>query len=97
MKIKKQTLRKCSVTGNSYPKNELIRFAKDKNNQIKFDPDHKLGGRGGYCKNNAETIEIFFKKKLLNKAFRTNIENKVHEEMKEEVSAWLKNKQENQI
>ncbi|TPE57749.1 YlxR family protein [[Mycoplasma] falconis] len=82
--------RKSIVDGQIYPINQLLRFTKNKLGQIQFDPELKLPGRGAYVLNNEEQIEILFKKKLLNRAFRQNIDIEIYESLKEEVKLWIK-------
>ncbi|MBN4089455.1 YlxR family protein [Mycoplasma enhydrae] len=95
MKIDKKYSRKSIVDNKIYPVQELIRFAKIENS-IYFDPDIKLGGRGTYCLNSNEQIEILFKKRLLNKAFKQNINNEVYDKLRKEVSIWQNQKTQNE-
>ncbi|MGX9339234.1 YlxR family protein [Mycoplasma sp. 332] len=88
MKIDKKYSRKSIVDGKIYPIKNLVRFAKI-NNEFYFDPNIELGGRGTYCLDNEEQIETLFKKHLLNKAFRQNIDDCIYKKLWNEVNIWL--------
>lgn len=86
--------RKCIVTNLIKPTSELYRFTKYQNN-ITFDPLHKAPGRGAYVSKNETELEILFTRKLLNRAFRSNISNEVYNKLKEDVRQYgEKNKKE---
>ncbi|MBU4691030.1 YlxR family protein [Mycoplasma zalophi] len=88
--------RKNCVNGLTYHQDKMIRFAKI-NKNIYFDPQHKLGGRGSWCLNDQNNIDIFFKRRLLNKAFKMNIDAETYKKLEEEVRIWQKNQIESQI
>ncbi|WP_412031776.1 YlxR family protein [Metamycoplasma buccale] len=90
MKIDKKYFRKSISDNNVYPINLLVRFAKDKEGSIIFDPDGVKLGRGAYCLKNQEDLEMVFKKRLLNKAFKQNISPSIYEYLWNEVLTWLK-------
>ncbi|WP_040545027.1 YlxR family protein [Metamycoplasma alkalescens] len=96
MKIDKKYTRKSIVDGKIYPIQKLVRFAKI-NNEFYFDPDIELKGRGTYCLDNLEQINILFKKHLLNKAFRQNIDQEIYEKLWKEVEIWLNKKTTNEL
>lgn len=79
--------RKCIVSGQICPVEQLIRFALFKDGTIKVEKATKLGGRGAYCKNEPEIIEQLFKRKLLNRAFKRNINPNIYEALKQEVAS----------
>ncbi|MGX9340590.1 YlxR family protein [Mycoplasma sp. 128] len=96
--MKKDTvLRKNCVDNKVYSANSMLRFAKFKDNTFHFDPEHKLGGRGGYCLNDEQTINTMFSRKYLNRAFRMNIQQEIYKQLEEEVKIWLAKQKENQI
>ena len=82
--------RKCIVTNQILPVDQLIRFVKTKDGLIKVEKKTILLGRGAYCLNNLESINELFKKKLLNRSFKTNISNEVYEKLKKEVEDYVK-------
>ena len=80
MHIKQQ--RKCVACRECKQQNEMLRIAKVNNNFL-IDENFKLGGRGAYvCKNN-QCVSLTLKKKMLNKAFKMNIDASVYEALGE--------------
>lgn len=67
----------CRQVGNQ---NDLIRIAKI-DGEFVLDKLHKLGGRGAYICNNSNCLNIVIKKHLLNKAFKTNVNSSIYEEL----------------
>ncbi|MBN0919585.1 YlxR family protein [[Mycoplasma] gypis] len=94
---KDNILRKNFIDGKIYSANKMIRFARLKNGMIVFDPLQNQGGRGAYCLDSEEHIEKCFQKKLLSRAFKTNVNQEIHNKLEKEVLEWLKNRKENQI
>lgn len=80
MHIKQE--RKCVSCRNSFNQNTLLRIAKI-NNEFILDENHKLGGRGAYICKNKECIDLAIKKRLLNRAFKQNIENSIYDKLGE--------------
>lgn len=98
MKTDKKYSRKSIVDSQIYDVNLMVRFAKNKDNEISFDPYLEKPGRGAYCLNNVEQIDTVFKKKLLNRAFRQNISLDVYDSIRKEVEEWVnKTIKENQM
>ena len=78
MHIKQE--RKCVACRENKQQNEMLRLARI-NSCYMFDDKNNTGGRGAYvCKNN-ECIRNTIKKKLFNRAFRTNLDSKIYEEL----------------
>lgn len=99
MKIYK---RRCIIAREQFPVNELIRFVMTQNKEIKIDflnTKTKIPGRGAYVENKEEKIRQVLEKKLLNRAFKTNIINKeVYQKLSAQMELeWQKKKKENQI
>lgn len=80
MHIKQE--RKCVSCRNCFNQKTLIRIAKI-NNEFILDENHKLGGRGAYICKNKECIDLAIKKRLLNRAFKQNIENSIYDKLGE--------------
>lgn len=87
-----QVKRKCVVTNEIVPTNELLRFVLTPEKEIKYDHYHKMNGRGAYVKNDLEIINDFFNKKRLNKSFKRNIPNQTYIELRQEVEKYGKTK-----
>ena len=80
MHIKQQ--RKCVACRESKQQNEMLRIAKV-NDCFIIDEKQKLGGRGAYiCKSN-QCLNLTIKKKMLNRAFKMNIDYSIYEALGE--------------
>jgi len=79
----KVPLRKCVVSNQQLPKNELIRIVKDKEGIIKVDLTGKLNGRGAYLKRDIKVIEKAIKTKKLDRRLETNIPEEIYIELLE--------------
>ena len=84
MENKKVPLRQCIVCRQSKPKKELIRIVRTSDNDFSVDKTGKLNGRGSYICNSEECLNNLVKQKVLNKAFKTNVEKEVYEKLKEQ-------------
>jgi len=80
---KKIPLRMCIACKESKPKKELIRIVKN-DDEFKVDFTGKANGRGAYICNNKECFDKLCKNRLLNKAYKQNIDPKVYETIGEE-------------
>jgi len=83
MKPKKLPLRKCVVTQERLPKNELVRVVKTKDGEVFVDTSGKANGRGAYLKLNKQVIEKAMKKNVLNRVLGVEVSEKVFEELLE--------------
>lgn len=69
--------RLCIACREHKNQNQMLRIARIENEYI-FDFNFKLGGRGAYiCKDKA-CLSLTIKKRLLNRAFKTNIDSSVY-------------------
>lgn len=82
--------RKCIVTNEIFPIEQLIRFVLKKDGKIYLQTNEKIQGRGAYCKNKKEIIDILFLKKVLNRSFKFNIPNVVYDELRKDVDKYVK-------
>ena len=73
--------RMCISTREIKDIKDLFRVVKTPSGNILIEEDIHLPGRGAYISKNIEAIKIAQKKKLLNKALRTNIPDSVYEEL----------------
>lgn len=86
MKTKKIPMRKCIGCMESFPKKELCRIVKNKDNEISLDLTGKLNGRGIYICKNSECFEKAIKTKRLSKSLESEIPEDVYEAIKLEIS-----------
>jgi predicted RNA-binding protein YlxR (DUF448 family) len=74
--------RRCVACRENKQQNEMLRIARINDNYL-IDDKNTLGGRGAYVCSNKKCIELTIKKKLLNKAFKTNIDVQIYEKLGE--------------
>ena len=79
--IKKIPLRKCVVTGEQFPKQELLRIVKTPTGEIHVDLTGRANGHGAYLKKEASVVELAKKNKALERALKTKIDETVYEEI----------------
>ena len=74
MKSKTAVFRKCVSCGNIKEKADLFRIARKKDGSVSLDRTGHEEGRGAYICRNNECLEKAFKKKALERSFRSGIE-----------------------
>ncbi|MFV0380439.1 MAG: RNase P modulator RnpM [Anaerorhabdus sp.] len=77
--MRKIPLRKCVVTQEKLPKNELLRIVKTPDDQVKVDVSGKLNGRGAYLKKDPLVLEKAKKKGVLERSLEIKIEPEVYD------------------
>lgn len=83
---RKIPLRKCIVSNEMKPKEEMIRIVRNKEGEVFVDLTGKKNGRGAYLSKEMSVIEKAEKTGVLNKQFETTIDSAVFEELKQIVS-----------
>ena len=78
MHIKQE--RKCVACRENKSQLEMLRVAKV-GDEIILDIRHKLGGRGAYVCNNTECINLTIKKRLFNRAFKSNLDSSIYDQL----------------
>lgn len=84
MKTKKQRkvpLRKCVVSGEMYPKKELVRVVKTKDNDVFLDPTGRANGRGAYIALDPVIAEKARKEKSFNRVFSMQVDDAFYDEV----------------
>ena len=81
MKPKKIPMRKCVVTNERFPKQELIRVVKDKEGNINVDLTGKLNGRGAYVKRDSKVIQKAMKTRKLDRHLDVVIPEEIYVEL----------------
>ena len=79
--MKKIPLRRCIVTREQLPKQELLRIVRDKEGKVSVDQTGKLGGRGAYIKKDINVIEKAKKTKILERHLEVSVPDSVYEEL----------------
>ncbi|MGB4440048.1 MAG: YlxR family protein [Sedimentibacter sp.] len=86
MKTRKIPLRKCIGCMESFPKKELCRIVKNKDNEINFDAKGKLNGRGTYICKKTDCLDKAIKSKRLQKSLEAEIPEEIYEALKLEIA-----------
>ncbi|CAK8054046.1 RNase P modulator RnpM [Eupransor demetentiae] len=81
MKTRKIPLRKDIVSGEMFPKKDLVRVVRDKEGQVSLDPTGKKNGRGAYITLDVKTAETARKKKVFDKAFSQEVPAEFYDEL----------------
>ncbi|WP_071131436.1 RNase P modulator RnpM [Enterococcus timonensis] len=81
MKPRKIPMRKDIVTGEMFPKKELVRIVKNQENQVEIDPTGKINGRGAYVSLNPELVKKARDKQILDKALETKVSADFYQEL----------------
>ncbi|MBS9337182.1 RNase P modulator RnpM [Fructobacillus parabroussonetiae] len=81
MKTRKIPMRKEIVSGEMYPKKELVRVVKNKEGEVFLDPTGKQNGRGAYIALDREVAKAAREKRVFEKAFSQPIDPEFYEEL----------------
>ncbi len=81
-KPKKIPMRKCLVTNERFPKNELFRVVRTPEGQIIIDLKGKANGRGAYLSKNLDAINLAEKKKVLDRELETSVDKSIYNELR---------------
>ena len=79
--IKKVPLRKCVITNERFPKQELIRVVRDKEGNVAVDYSGKMNGRGAYLKKEFTVIKKAIKTKKLDRHLGVKIPDAIYNEL----------------
>lgn len=74
--------RRCVACRTNKNKCEMLRVSRF-NNEVFLDLTQKGNGRGAYICKNEQCINLTIKKRLLNRAFKTNLESSIYEQLGE--------------
>jgi predicted RNA-binding protein YlxR (DUF448 family) len=88
-------LRTCVVTREKLPKKELIRFVLESSSgKVKLDLTGKeIKGRGANMTPSLETFEEAIKRKVLNRALKTEIKGEDIKRLREELEKYIETKE----
>ncbi len=79
--MRKIPIRKCVITNERFPKNELIRVVKTPEGEVQIDPTGKKNGHGAYLKKDLEVIAMARKKKTLDRVLETVVGAELYDEL----------------
>lgn len=81
MKQRKVPMRKCVVSGEMYPKKELVRIVRNKEGEVAIDPTGKMPGRGAYVALDMEVAKKAKERKALDRALNATIADDFYQEL----------------
>lgn len=81
MARRKVPMRKCIVTGEMKPKQELIRVVRSKEGVVSVDTTGKLPGRGAYLSINKETILTAKQRDLISTVFKVKVDKAIYDSL----------------
>ncbi|MBU6081076.1 MULTISPECIES: RNase P modulator RnpM [Allobacillus] len=87
MNKRKKPLRKCVVTNEMLPKEELIRVVRNKEGEVFVDETGKKNGRGAYIKKDREVIEKAKNSGQLKRNLNTSIDESIYNELFKQVGS----------
>jgi hypothetical protein len=90
VKLRKTPQRKCLATQEMFEKRDLLRIVRTPEGEIKIDPTGKASGRGAYVSRSREAFDIVKKKKLLNRALKTEVTDEKYEELEREFARYVR-------
>ena len=85
-KTKSVPMRMCIACRQMKPKKEMTRVVKTADGEISADPTGKMAGRGAYICNEEACLKKLNDKKLLHKAFATDVSQTVYQGVEETVA-----------
>ena len=80
--VKKIPLRKCVVTQERLPKQELLRVVKNNEGVVMVDLSGKANGRGAYIKKDLSVLDLAIKNKSLERALECTIPAEIYDRMR---------------
>lgn len=80
---RKVVMRRCVVSNEMIPKNDLIRITKNKEGIVSVDPTGKAHGRGAYIKKDIATLEKAIQTRALARALQTDIPEEIYDQIRE--------------
>ena len=81
MKQKKIPMRKSLVSGEQFPKKQLLRVVYTKAGEISIDPNGKANGRGAYIALQNREALMAKKKRVFDRAFSAKIADAFYDEL----------------
>ena len=81
MKPRKIPMRKDIVTGEMFPKKDLVRVVRDKEGNVTLDPTSKANGRGAYISLDVAVAEKAKQTRIFDKAFEVKVPDQFYDEL----------------
>ena len=80
-KQRKIPMRKCIVSGEMFPKKELVRVVKTKENEVFIDPTGRQNGRGAYIALDPALAKEAKVKRTFDRAFSMKVSDEFYDEL----------------
>ncbi|KRL45806.1 RNase P modulator RnpM [Lacticaseibacillus manihotivorans] len=80
-KVRKIPMRKDLLSGEMFPKKEMVRIVKNADGTVSIDPTGKAAGRGAYVALKPEAIAQAKAKKVIDKAFELAVDPAFYDEL----------------
>ena len=84
--VKKVPMRKCVITGNQFPKKDLLRVVRESDGNVTIDDTGKVRGHGVYLCKDESVIKAAKKKHILDRFLEVAVADEVYEELLKKVS-----------
>ncbi|MBA4602084.1 RNase P modulator RnpM [Thermoactinomyces mirandus] len=91
MRQRKIPMRKCVASQEMFPKKSLIRIVRTPDNEVVIDPTGKKSGRGAYLCARMEYIDLAQKKKVLDRALKTQVPPELYDQLRDHVRQLQQN------
>ena len=78
---RKVPLRKCAVTGEMFPKKEMIRVVRTKEGDVSVDVTGKKSGRGTYVSKSEEAVEQARQTNALQRQLGVKVDDTIYDEL----------------
>lgn len=82
MSRRKKPLRKCVVTKQMLPKQQLIRIVRNKTGDVFIDPTGKQNGRGAYLSKSEKVIDQAQQTNILTEHLKAPIDQEIYDQLK---------------
>ena len=84
--VKKVPMRKCVITGNQFPKKDLLRVVREPDGKVTIDDTGKVRGHGVYLCKDADVIKAAKKKHILDRFLEVAVADEIYDELLKKVS-----------
>ena len=84
--VKKVPMRKCVITGNQFPKKDLLRVVREPDGNITIDDTGKVRGHGVYLCKDADVIITVKKNHFLDRFLEVAVADEIYDELLKKVS-----------
>lgn len=80
--MRKIPMRKCVVTQEQFPKQDLLRIVLTPEGVVEIDTTGRKNGRGAYISKLESTVEKAQKTRALDRALKTKVQQELYEELR---------------